>query len=230
MYLLQIISPLLIKKNHIMKKNTSFITIILIMALSIIGCKKDEKQTKDYTPFLNNKVWVGQFKYADKPLQPASIEFKESGQFNWHALLEEITGTWKIENGELTVNFPNGSGFKANISDDHKLTNIRNYPANDFMMDNAMLNEATDPVLDNTTWTASNIIIKFKPGNLADLELGSGSLIYQNLPYVLKGKSLHFSPLADYKWFVVINSATSMNGANQFSPDPTIYTFQLAKQ
>jgi len=211
-----------------MKKRTLLVvTGILFLALTFNGCKKDST-SKDYTPLFKNKVWTGEFHYTGSAVQPVSIEFKEGGSLTWHELLSDVSGTWKIENGVLTVSFAGNKGFTSEILGDNQLTNFQNLAANNFSMDNAMLNETAEVSLDNTVWTGPNIVVTFKPGNLVDLKLG-GSTLYSNLSYSRAGKSIHFNPLTAYRWFVVISSSSEMKGSNMFSPDPTVYIYSLNK-
>ena len=213
-----------------MKKNTVLLPAILLAALAFSSCKKDGTTTpKDYSSLFTNKIWTGEFHYTNKPVQPVSIEFKDGGQLMWNEQASENSGTWKVENSDVTVSFSNGSGFKASIVDDNKLTNFQSSSASAYAMDNLALNNDPFPSLDNTVWNGTNIQMTFKPGNLVDLKIGAG-VLYPNLSYTLKAKSFRINPLAAYKWFFVYGGALNMKGANQFSPDPTLYTFQINKQ
>ena len=137
-----------------MKKRTfPVMTIMLVTVFIFSGCKKENTAAqKDYTPLFKNTVWAGEFNYTSSPLQPVSIDFKEGGQFTWYELAGDFPGTWKIENGQVSVNFPSGSGFKAAISGDNKLTNIQNLAANGWTIVNAELDTVAAQVLDNTYW------------------------------------------------------------------------------
>ncbi|MDO6430042.1 hypothetical protein Q4E93_05570 [Flavitalea sp. BT771] len=213
-----------------MRKKITFTVIsILLAAISFSGCKKDNK-TGDQSTSVKNTVWTGEINYAGKAVEPISIAFGD-GTLTWYELSGEYNGTWKIENGLLTISIEGAVSFKANISSDNSLTNIKSSDMSGRMLNNATRNGSDDAVLDNTTWTAPNVVFAFKPGSKIDMTLGGGAgVTYADLSYVRKGKSIRFNALPTYKWFLVTNSSTSMNGANTFAPDPVVYPFVATKQ
>ena len=214
-----------------MKKNLFFTAVITAFTLfSFSGCKKDNAP-KDYNALFKNTVWTGEFNYTGKAAQPASLEFKDGGQLTWYELSGEFSATWKLENNKLTVSFPSGSGFSAMIGDDNKLTGIQNFSVNSYAVTSASLNTTPDESLDNTTWTAPNLILHFKAGSKVDMQLGTPpSVSYNDVPYVRKAKSIRFSPFAAYQWFTVSSNTNAMAGVNKFLPDLTVYPFPLKKQ
>jgi hypothetical protein len=213
-----------------MKRQTFMATaIILLTIFSFMGCKKDTK--RDYNSLVKNTVWTGEFKYTGAISQPFSVEFKEGGQLTWYELSGEYGGTWKIEDDMLNVTFSTGSGFKAGISDDNKLVNIQHFPINNWAVVNAALNTVTDESLDQTTWTAPNLILTFKAGNVVDMDFGAGSAIYTGVSYIRKAKSVHFNiQSGSYKWFIVLNSKQVFKGVKTFTSAPAIYPFDLTKK
>ena len=185
-----------------MKKQNFVATIIALSVIIFAGCKKES--TKDYTALFKNTVWTGEFNYTSKPEQPVSISFQDGGQFTWYELAGEFAGTWKIENNEITISFPSGSGFKAGISNDNKLTNIQNFAINSWAMVNAELNTTADESLDNTTWQTQDIIVNFKAGNNVNMKLGAPPYFsYSDMGYLRKSKSIRFT-YPSIKFFMVI--------------------------
>lgn len=216
--------------NTLIMKKKIFTAIIMLFAIVplITSCKKNNAQ-KDYSSLFKNTVWTGNFNYTGSAAQPASIEFSDGGQLTWHELSGDYPGTWKLTNKTLSLNFSSTSGFTADISDDNKFTNIKSISGSKWALVDAGLNTASDELLDNTNWTAPNLTMNFRPGNKLDLVLGAIT-VYQNLPYIRKGKSIRFSPIPTYKWFMVSNSATLYKGANNYTSDPTVYLFDLTKK
>lgn len=206
--------------------------LVLAALLIFFGCKKDSNSSaKDPTPLIKNSVWTGQFNYSGKPLQPVSIAFQEGGTATWYELTGSTTGTWTVTDGLLTVSLASGAGFTTGIAADQTFSNIQNRTVNGFSLTSAALNTLPDQSLDNTSWTGTNVAIQFKPGNKLDMQIGpTGNSKYTDLAYVKEAKTIRFNALPAYKWFAVSSNVTMMNGANQFSPDPTTYVFQLTRQ
>src|SRR5882672_8790871 len=103
-----------------MKRQTFMATaIVLLTALSFIGCKKEDTK-KDYSSLFKNTIWTGEFMYSGALTQPVSIAFKEGGLLTWYELAGEYSGTWKLETDGITVILASGNGFKAGISNDNK--------------------------------------------------------------------------------------------------------------
>ena len=202
---------------------------ILLLSVIFTGCDDDDK--KDNSGLFKNTVWTGEFNYTGTAAQPVSIEFNESGLVTWHELAGDATGAWKIENNKLVVTFPGSIGFNADITGDNKLTHIENLPANKWTLVNGQLNEVVEESLDQTIWTGTNIKLTFKAGDKVDMEVGpTGDSKYPGTSYIHKGKSVFYSVVAgDYKWFIVRDTKTTFKGVNMFSPDPTVYQFQLTK-
>jgi len=215
-----------------MKTRTSNVIaiVLLLFGTMFTGCDNDDDK-KDNSLLFKNTVWTGEFNYTGTPIQPISIEFKEGGQLIWHELSGEYPGSWTIVDKKLNVSFPNGNGFKAEISNENKLINIENLPVNNWTLVKSELNEGVEESLDLTTWTAPNLKLKFKTGNKVDVELGpTGATKYNDATYIHKGKSIRFDVAGgNYKWFIIHLSKTSGSGVNKFSPDPTIYPFQVSK-
>ncbi|HTE30910.1 MAG TPA: hypothetical protein VK666_11095 [Chryseolinea sp.] len=218
-----------------MRRKAIFFAIgILVSAMSFSGCKKDNKTapaTVDHSGAIKNTVWTGESNYTGKAVEPVSIAFNADGSLTFYELSGEHGGIWKLDNEKLTVSIDGTVSFKADIVGDNSLSNIQNSDVNGRNLKNAALNAGDDPILDNTTWTAPNLVLKFKPGQKVDMILGGGAIpLYSNVTYVRKGKSIRFTPIVTYNWFMITNSSTSMKGANSFSPDPTVYPFTATKQ
>jgi hypothetical protein len=215
----------------IMKKKIFSAWILLLsMAAGFTGCKKSNAE-KDYPSLFKNTVWTGNFNYTGAVVQPLSIEFSEGGQVTWHELSGDYTGTWKLNNKTLSLNFSVTSGFTADITEDNKFTNIKSVTGSGWTLVDGALNSASDESLDNTSWTAPNLVLNFKPGNKVDMLLGpSGITTYPDVPYVRQGKSIRFAASATYKWFLVKNNSNSCKGANAFTTAPAVYPFDLLKK
>jgi hypothetical protein len=218
-------------KNNLMRKQIIFTTIsFLLAAMSFGGCKKDNNnKAPDPSAAIKNTVWTGEVNYPGKAVEPISITLVDDGTLKLYELSGEYNGSWKLENGQLSISIAGTVSFKANISSDSTLTNIQNSDISGRVLNNATLNRSGDPVLDNTAWTAPNLVIKFKPGLTLDMQLGVFTN-YANLSYVRKGKSIRFVATSSYKWFLVTNSGSSMKGANSFDTDPTVYPFVATKE
>jgi hypothetical protein len=212
-----------------MKKYIKISFFLLIITVSLMSCKKDS-DPKDYAAVINNKVWTGEFHYTFKTAQPVSVEFKTGGQLTWNELAGEFSGTWKIDNDKITINFPTSNGVTADITNDNKLTNFQPIGTG-FVMDHLELNSTPDESIDNTQWKTTNLLFTFKAGDKADAALGpTGTTVYANATYTRKAKFIRFS-YPQYKFFNVFISSTEMNGVNQFTGDPTIYgPYKLTKQ
>ena len=221
-----------------MKANFLVLLAAIIVAFTFVACKKDNSSNlpaKDYSVLFKNTVWTGEFHYAALPVQPMSIEFKSGGQFTWYEWSSEYTGTWKVVNNEISISFSSGSGFKATITDDDKLTNIVYASGTGYIVDNTSLNKEAEPVLENTTWSNNQYSISFKAGNLLDLSVPSsgsagGGASYRDRPYIRRGRSIRFDATATYKWFAILNSASAMKTASVLAPSSTLFTFQLNKR
>lgn len=204
------------------------VAAIALLVLVIAGCKKNS--TGDYTALFKNTVWTGEFNYTAKPVQPVSILFQDGGLVSWYEFAGEFTGAWKIENNQITVSFPNSKGFKAGISNDNKLTNIQNFAGNTWDILSAELNTTPDITIDNTTWQTQNLIVNFKTGNIVNMKLGAPPYTtYGDIAYSRKSNTIRYN-YPNYKFFIVIVSASVMKGANQTTGDPAVYPFQIAKQ
>jgi hypothetical protein len=205
------------------------VIVLLITTTCFTSCKKDNAK-KDYTSLFKNTVWTGNFNYTGAAGQPVSVVFSDGGQLTWYELAGESTGTWKINNNTLSVTLA-GNGFTADITDDNKFTNIKSVAGSKWVLADGALNNTTEESLDNTSWTAPNLVLNFKAGSKVDMLLGpTGATKYLDVPYVNKGKSIRFSPLTVYKWFIVNNSKTFYKGANSYTGDPAVYPFDLNKK
>jgi len=203
--------------------------LMLLTVFLFPGCKKDGA-TSDPSSSFKNKIWTGEFNNGDGA-QPLSMEFKDGGAITWYDLSGEISGTWKVENGTITVTMSNGNGFKAGVSGDNKLTNFQSLFGSTAVMVHAELNTSAEPALDETTWTAPNLNLHFTGGNKVDMALGpAGSVKYPDIIFVYKAKTIRFAVVnGDYKWFFVRNSSSAFKGINQFMPDATLYPLDLSK-
>ncbi len=212
-------------------KHQTFIVIAftLVTAIAFTSCKKDNAKT-DNSSLFKNTIWVGEYKNASGTIQPVSIEFIEGGAVGWYELAGEASGSWKTDNNTLTVTFSTVS-FTAEISGGNQLINFKGTGGADFSMVSASLNPNADESLDATTWTAPNLILKFKAGNKVDMYLGAAGNFptYPNVDYTRKAKTVRFTAGGIYKWFVVANSKTTYKGANSFDGDPTVYPFSMTK-
>jgi len=207
--------------------------LLPLLVLQLAACKKDSTPAKDYNTIMKNTAWTGQANLTGKPSQLISMSFSENGQMVWYDVQNAVTGSWKVESGLVIVTLSNGSSFTTKLANENTFTDIVNLPSTNLILTAATLNTVAEPVLDNTVWTSSvnNIVIRFKPGSKLDLEIGpNGITKYTGLSYTKDAKTVRFSASSAYKWFVTFNSATTMKGVNIFSPDPTIYLFDVVKQ
>jgi hypothetical protein len=203
------------------------LSLLFFAGAVIASCKKDDAGT-NWAEKIKNTVWIGEFHYTSRASEPVSIAFKEGGQFTWHELAGEFPGSWKIENDVLTVSFPSGSGFTTTLTSDGQMSAIQNFPVNSYAMDNAALNKDADVSLDNTVWTGTNIVVRFKSGSLLDIELGTIPVKHSSLAYVRKAKTIRFTSPPTFKVFLVHNSTLVMKGA--VIDGSTLLTFPLNKQ
>jgi hypothetical protein len=167
--------------------------------------------------------------YPSRAAEPVSIMFAENGSLTWIELAGETIGTWKLESGQLIISLGASVSFKANVVN-NQFTNIKSTDLMARTLNSGSLNETLDVILDNTKWTAPNLILGFKPGGKVDLSLGGGGITYPNVSYVRKGKSIRFTPAPSYNWFLVTSSLQNMKGANMAPSDPTLYAFVAARQ
>ncbi|MDO6433466.1 hypothetical protein Q4E93_22830 [Flavitalea sp. BT771] len=204
--------------------------LMLLASFGFMGCKKDGA-TSDPSASFKNTIWTGEFNNGDGA-QPLSMEFKDGGAVTWYDLAGETSGTWKVENGMVTVAMSNGNGFKAGVSGDNKLTNIQSLAGSTAVMVHAELNNSTETTLDETTWTAPNVSLHFTGGSKVDMALGpTGSTKYPDITFVYKAKTIRFAVVnGDYRWFFVRSSSTAFKGINQFLPGATLYPFDMSKK
>lgn len=203
--------------------------LLLLTAAGFMGCKKDGA-TSDPGASFKNTIWTGEFNNGDGA-QPLSMEFKDGGAVTWYSLSGETSGTWKVENGRISVSMSNGNGFEAGISDGKELTDFQSLPGSTAVMVRAALNTSAEPTLDETTWTAPNLNLHFTGGNKVDMALGpAGATKYPDITFVYKAKTIRFTVAnGDYKWFFVRSSSTAFKGINRYLPDATLYPFDLSK-
>ena len=212
-----------------MKKYLNLALVVITATGTLFSCKKDSAP-KDYASLFNNTVWTGEFHYTLKTVQPVSIEFKTGGQLTWYELAGEFPGTWKLDNGKITITFPSANTVTADITSDNKLTNMQ-HTGSSWVIDNAELNTTPDETVDNTKWGTTNLLFTFKAGDKVDTNLGPipGGILYSNATYTRKAKSIRITYL-QYKFFNVFVSTTVMNGINQPTGDPAIYPYKVTKQ
>jgi hypothetical protein len=217
-----------------MKKQVIFTaTGFLLAVLSFSSCKKSTSSGPDVSASIKGKTWTGEQNYTGKSVEPISIEFAEGGSLSYHEVKGDFDGTWKLDGTKLTINVDGSLAFKADVSTDDRLTGIVNSDVNGRTLNNANLNIGDDKPLDGTAWQATGVGFKFKAGNLVDLIFGNNLAsppTYPNMTYVRKGKSIRFFALPTYKWFMTVNSSTSMKGANLAPGDPFVYAFLSIKQ
>ena len=215
-----------------MKRKLIIVAIgILVAAISFSSCKKSDNEVVDHTADIKNKTWTGEFNYPNQKAQPVSIAFGDAGTLIWYEFKGEITGSWKLENGLLTISLIGSVSFTANISNSNTLTNIKSTDASSRQLVNAELAGTGDAVLDNTKWEAPNVSVAFKPGNKLDLYFGPTTIMptYTNIIYTRKGRAIYFSVAPKYDWFLVMSTNTVMKGLNMAPSDPTLYTFFVTK-
>ena len=215
-----------------MKKHLMYTTITLLLAaFSFSACKKDNNSTPNNDTSFKNTIWTGQFNYAGKGPEPASIEFVEGGQLVWRELLADHTGSWKVTGNQVAISLDGSPSFKGDISG-NSLTNIQSSDMSGRSLKSAVLNTDPIPELSGTVWGAANVSLKFKPGSVVDLIFGPPSDLptYTDIPYTRNGRAIHFAVIPGYNWFTVITSASTMQGTNHAPGDPTVYSFQVTKQ
>jgi hypothetical protein len=215
-----------------MKKHLIYTAITLLLAaFSFSACKKDNKNNSNDGSLFKNTSWTGEFNYAGKGPEPASIEFTEGGQLLWHELLADHTGSWKVTGNQVTISLDGSPSFKGDISG-NSLTNIQSSDMSGRGLKSAVLNTDPIPELNGTVWGSSSVSLKFKAGAVLDLIFGAPSNLptYTDVPYLRTGRAIHFALSPGYEWFTVITNASTMKGTNHAPGDPTVYGFQVSKQ
>ncbi|HMH34663.1 MAG TPA: hypothetical protein VK543_16615 [Puia sp.] len=216
-----------------MKRQFIFIAISLLLAVTGLNSCKKSNDTKpaDKPVVLANTLWTGEFNYNDGKAQPMRIAFGESGTLTWAEFKSEYTGSWKLENGLLTISISGTASFTANISSDSALTNIKSTDISGRKLMNAVQTGNDDAVVDGTKWAAPEVSIEFKAGNKLDLFFGASPFPnYTDINYTQKRKAIYFSLFANYDWFLVVSTGAVMKGLNMAPGDPTLYTFFVTKQ
>ena len=215
-----------------MKRHSIYSAMIFIFAaLCFSACKKDNKDPGVDTTVFKSTIWTGEFSYAGKAAEPMSIDFSEGGQFIWHELKGNYAGSWKLEGKKLSLSLDNGLSFTGDVTG-ISLSNLQSSDAGGRTLKNAALDKEDIPALANTTWVATGVSLKFKPGNLVDLYFGApeGLPTYYDMNYTLSGRAVQFNALPDYNWFGVLNGKAILKGTNHAPNDPTVYTFLGVKQ
>jgi hypothetical protein len=205
---------------------------LLLATLCFSGCKKDDNKGSSADPTLfKNTTWTGEFNYAGKGAEPASIEFLDGGQLVWHELLADHPGSWTLSGSKLSMSLDGSPSFKGDVAG-NSLSNIQSSDMSGRSLKSAGLNTEPVPALEGTVWGASNVSLKFKAGGVVDLIFGPPSDMptYTDLPYLRNGRAIHFEAAPDYKWFTVITSGSVMKGTNHAPGDPTVYNFMVTKQ
>ncbi|MET0634464.1 MAG: hypothetical protein ABWZ25_00470 [Chitinophagaceae bacterium] len=206
----------------------TFRTILawLIIITVVQGCKKDSADNP--ADQLKNTVWAAQLTYAGGSIRPVSMEFRSGGQLSWNDIMGEQFGSWSVENGTVTVKLGTDIGFSARFSGNNSMAGFEHLSANTWEITFCEKNNSENTSLDNTTWIAPNLVLKFKPGNLVDLQL-AGAVNYTDIPYMTIAKSIHFSnPL--FNWFLIKGNTPSMKGVNKWNSDPKYYLLEVVKQ
>jgi len=199
----------------------------LLMFLLFGGCKKENNNKAVTTPFFENTVWTGEFTSAKGLKQPVSIEFKDGGRVSWHDIAGEALGSWNVQNNQVDVSIARGGGFKAAVSNDNKLTGIRNLNDSMWVLAGAALDTTAEPSLEWTTWTWPNGVIHFLAEGIADIQIGAS---YYTVYYEHKARSVRFSlHSGSWQWFIINNNTSVLKGVNQFVGD-TIYPLEIVKQ
>jgi hypothetical protein len=179
-----------------MKKQIIF--FIAVGAFIVSGCKKSNEGTKDIKALFIDTAWVGEFKYASRPVpEPFCIRFNESGTFAWYELNGTYTGTYTVNDTDKSVNvtFSCGSSFTGVLSENKKLINFKYGGTYNWSI--LSLGLSTDiPVqtLDGTVWKGETelapglvpikVTVTFKAPGMMDFAQGLGS--YYDFNYHLQ--------------------------------------------
>jgi hypothetical protein len=133
-----------------MEKYSRVIVISLLSLITISSCKKD----KDYNKVIKNKTWWGQLSNPGEAPQYYSVYFKADGSLIWGQRVADYTGTWVVNNRQLTMDFllPVVQ-IKADISDDNELINI--VASNSSVVGNASLITNPAIVLEKSVWNGT---------------------------------------------------------------------------
>src|SRR4051812_24254876 len=87
-----------------MKNNTSMFLVLLLTALVLISCKKDNK-TEDLTASFAEKTWSGAMTYTGQDAEYYSVHFNNDNTLLWSEFSGDYTGIWKLTDRQLRMIF-----------------------------------------------------------------------------------------------------------------------------
>jgi len=165
-----------------MKKYLNKIVMITLLAAIVFSCKKDTSLPSipdtDYTAFLKDKTWWGEFNYTGKDAEYYSVHFNSDNTFVWSQFSGDHNGKWTVEGNELTMSIePANTEIRAEINGDDKLINITDNTGSS-TINTAHLIANSNMSLDNTVWEGKPILangiygylISFVPGIKVDIQ------------------------------------------------------------
>jgi hypothetical protein len=142
-------------------------TMLVIIALA--GCKKgDNTPPRDYTALFTKTVWTGEYQQeGNDPPKPYGLEFTTDNTVILHDFYGDYAGSYTLTQNKITANFTSmPAKLSAIITDDNKLSGFENLGAQHFKILNAVINDVTEQVLDNTKWlNGNNESLLFIPGS-----------------------------------------------------------------
>lgn len=186
-------------------KHLKSISLVLFVAATILGCKKDTTTTSGNVPGtpvenLKSSVWAGEFQYtsgAFQNLQPFSLTLENNNTLTWFENGLSLSGVWAVQGNKITITYTNGQIVSADVSKD-TWVNFTNAGANPRQIANIMRSAIPTPAaFENTQWkgkflSGSNISITFLPGSKLRYDAG----LPIEVPYTIFGAGIKIGNFA----------------------------------
>jgi len=201
----------------------------MLLSLTFSACKKENGNRNVTSAFFENTIWLGEFDGSNAYDQPVSIEFKDNGRLSWHDISGESLGSWNVENNMVNVSIAGQGSFRANVSNDNKLTDIQRASDSKWTKVSAALDTTAELPLIGTTWEGENVALGFSPLGRLDIWIGQPATgIAYVTTYTQKAKTVRFT-IYDWQWFLINNGISMLKGANHL-PGDSVHTFTIAKK
>jgi hypothetical protein len=190
-----------------MKTQTLF--LIAVVVISFSSCKKNNEEIKDIKPLFSDTTWIGEFKYASRPIaEPFCIRFNAAGTFTWHELGGDYAGTYTVNTDSKTVVFTFSTGQKVTgkVTNDYKLLNFEYGGSYSWVINTLELVTTAGPELPDTNWTGENegipVTMRFTSVYVDYLTTG----VAISPTYQAKNSSVRFGVSASWKFFGLIKN------------------------
>jgi len=135
-------------------KKALFIIASSLFILTMPGCKKETESR--YASLLKEKIWTGTLQYKSMwDPEPFSIKFSTDGSFSWHETKEDVSGTWKLDDLQLVLNFSDGKQLKAELTADSTMKNFIGDDTKGVTIVQSRINTNADINLDDIRWVVS---------------------------------------------------------------------------